>query len=215
MKKSIVIIVILFAIIVILISDKTYRAVDFNITEIKSSFDCDKDNVDDYTDILLGARSDALKRPKYKSAYYSGGYPPSDEGVCTDLIWRAFKEAGYLLKDMVSLDIKNNNDVYKIEVIDDNIDFRRVNNLKIFFDRNSLNLSLDLKDIASFQPGDIVTFKTNHIAIISDKRNASGLPYIIHNAGQYQREDNTFKKWVNKYGLSGHYRMNNTNMCLK
>ena len=34
--------------------------------------------------------------------------PPDTEGVCTDVIWRAFKNAGYSLKDMVDEDIKNN-----------------------------------------------------------------------------------------------------------
>lgn len=30
-----------------------------------------------------------------------GGYPPDNIGVCIDVVWRAFANAGYSLKDMV------------------------------------------------------------------------------------------------------------------
>ena len=79
--------------------EKTYTARDFNIETIVSNTDFDNDGVDDYTDILQGAKIEAEKRPRYRSVYYSGGYPPDDEGVCTDVIWRALKNAGYLLQD--------------------------------------------------------------------------------------------------------------------
>lgn len=49
----------------------------------------------DWEDILEGARQDVRNRPVYRNAYYRGGYPPDNEGVCTDVIWRAFKNAGY------------------------------------------------------------------------------------------------------------------------
>jgi uncharacterized protein YijF (DUF1287 family) len=83
-------------------------------------------------DFVQGARKDAQVKPLYKDAYYSGGYPPDNEGVCTDVIWRAFKNAGYDLKKMIDSDIKNNiNDYPRIrgERPDPNIDFRRVQNL--------------------------------------------------------------------------------------
>ena len=54
---------------------------------------------------MFGARKDAEIHPRYNGAYYDGGYPPDDIGVCTDVIWRAFKNAGYNLKDMVDNDI--------------------------------------------------------------------------------------------------------------
>ena len=85
---------------------KIYYAEDFNIEVIKSNFDYDGDGIDDYTDILEGAKIDAENKPKYKDGYYSGGYPPEDEGVCSDVIWRSLKNAGYSLKDMIDKDIK-------------------------------------------------------------------------------------------------------------
>lgn len=194
----IIIIDIIINIYITKINNKTFDNTYFGITTINSGTDCDNDDIVDNLDLLEGARIDANNHVKYKSTYYDGGYPPDDEGVCTDLIWRAFKNAGYTLKDLVDIDIKSNSDIYNLNgQIDSNIDFRRVENLKIFFERNAINLSLDINDIASFQAGDIVTFANEHIAIISDKRNSQGIPYLIHNAGQlFKGEDNTFSKWT-------------------
>lgn len=220
MKKIIILIsliVLAICILVPFLPKKTYQASDFGITTI-TTIDCNQNGLDDYQDIVLGARKDAQNKVKYKSAYYAGGYPPSDEGVCTDLVWRAFLEAGYTLKDMVDQDISiAKEEYYDLDkVADSNIDFRRVGNLKVYFERKAISLSLDIKDIAAFQPGDIVIFgKDKHIGILSDKRNKNGLPYLIHNAGQWQREEDTFKKWVNKYGLTGHYRLGQDQCTIK
>lgn len=214
-KKNIFLFLLLLAVILsYLFLNKTYSLEDFNIERIYSEVDCNKNGIDDYSDIVLGARTDANNSIKYKSAYYAGGYPPENEGVCTDLIWRAFKHAGYNLKELVDEDIQNHQEEYYglDKVPDSNIDFRRVSNLKVYFQRKALNLTNDINDISSFMPGDIVTFGDAHIAIISDKRNNIGQPYLIHNAGQFNREDNTFKKWSNKYGISGHFRWEN-NIC--
>lgn len=212
MKKKAIFLFLLLIILFLFMNNQSYNLEDFNIERIYSDVDCNGNGIDDYSDIVIGARIDANKRVKYKSAYYDGGYPPDTEGVCTDLIWRAFKHAGYNLKELVDEDIQNYQEEYDglDKVPDPNIDFRRVSNLKVFFQRNALNLTLDIKDIASFMPGDIVVFADAHIAIISDKRNRKGIPYLIHNAGQWKREDNTFEKWNKKYGISRHFRWENT-----
>lgn len=190
-----------------LIPKKSYTASDFGIETIKSNIDYDNDGIDDYTDIMLGARKDAQNMPKYKSAYYAGGYPPDNEGVCTDLVWRALKNAGYSLKDLVDEDIKNNLSSYeKIEKPDPNIDFRRVYNLKVFFDRNTNKLTNNVYEIAQWQPGDIVIFEESHIGIISDKRNKKGIPYLIHNTAQPVREEDVLERY--KDIIAGHYRWN-------
>lgn len=187
---------------------KVFYAEDFGIEVIKSQNDYNNNSVDDYTDILLGAKEEARRKPKYKNAYYAGGYPPEDEGVCTDVIWRAFKNAGYNLKDMVDEDIKNNVEKYpRVEGRPDtNIDFRRVGNLKTFFERNAKSLTLDLSKIEEWQPGDIVTFGISHIGIVSDKRNSKGIPYLIHNGGQPQREEDILEIYNNFEKISGHFR---------
>lgn len=186
-----------------------YYAKDFDIKTVISKTDYDNDGIDDYTDILQGAKIEAENKPTYKSAYYSGGYPPDNEGVCTDVIWRALKNAGYSLKDMVDEDIKNNVDKYpRVDgKPDSNIDFRRVPNLKVYFERNQINLTTDLSKIEEWQPGDIVVFGSSHIGIISDKRNKKGIPYLLHNGGQPLREEDILEVY-NKYEpITGHYRM--------
>lgn len=188
---------------------KVFYAQDFGIEIIHSSKDYNNNGIDDYTDILLGARKDAKNHPTYKSAYYAGGYPPDNEGVCTDVIWRAFQNAGYSLKDLVDEDIKNNTELYpRVNgTPDPNIDFRRVPNLKVYFDKNAINLTKDITDIAQWQPGDIVIFSTEHIGIISDKRNKKGIPYLIHNSNQPNREEDVLELWDRFEPISGHYRI--------
>lgn len=104
------------------------------IERVTCSSDQDGDGSNDTDDILEGARKDAANKPRYKDGYYQGGYPPEDEGVCTDVIWRAFQNAGYNLKEMVDEDIKNNVALYpRVEgKPDPNIDFRRIKNLRVF-----------------------------------------------------------------------------------
>lgn len=107
--------------------------------------------------------------------------------------------------ELVNEDIINNKDQYNIEVVDKNIDFRRVRNLKIYFERNSINLTTNINDISSWQGGDIVVFK-NHIGIVSDKRNRKGISFIIHHANPYQiyYEEDILE---HRNDIVGHYRI--------
>ncbi|MBQ7800457.1 MAG: DUF1287 domain-containing protein, partial [Oscillospiraceae bacterium] len=83
----------------------------------------------------------------------------------------------------------------QIEVRDNNIDFRRVSNLQTFFEEYAQKLTTDTNEISQWQPGDIVIFNGGkHIGIVSDKRNSKGQPYIIHNGGQPNREEDYFKR---------------------
>ena len=181
-----------------------YTAEDFNIQTVKSTVDFDADGIEDYADLLAGAKADAKNRPRYRSAYYQGGYPPENEGVCTDLVWRAFKEAGYSLREMVDADVRERPEAYPhIEKPDANIDFRRVTNLHIFFEHYAKAQTTDIDAIAEWQAGDIVIFgKNKHIGIVSDRRNAKGQPYILHNGGQFQREED----YLPRANVTAHYR---------
>ncbi len=189
---------------------EVYTAEDFGIETLKSPNDENGNGVDDYTDLMLGAREDAKNMPRYKSAYYAGGYPPEDEGVCTDLIWRAFENAGYSLKELVDADIAADGDAYPRTEgkPDPNIDFRRVPNLYVYFSRHAETLTMDLTDLAAWQPGDIVIFgdNYNHIGIVSDKRNEKGIPYLIHNGGQPLREEDVLERGERDMHITGHFR---------
>lgn len=171
MKKRIFIIVIFIIISVILVAllyffntipHKQYSNSDFNIETYISSVDKDNDGIDDQTDILNNVRTYIAKKPKYKSKYYETGYPDDEYGVCTDVVANGLKGAGYDLKELVNEDIINNKEKYNIEVIDKNIDFRRVRNLDIYLKNNSISLTKELSQIEEWQGGDIIVFK-DHI----------------------------------------------------
>ncbi len=187
------------------IPHRKYTNDDFNIITYQSKIDLDNDRIDDQTDILNNAKKYIATKPKYKSKYYENGYPDDGYGVCTDVVAFSLKSAGYDLMELVYNDIKNNRDKYNIDIIDKNIDFRRVRNLKVYFDNNALSLTTDINDIANWQGGDIVIFK-NHIGIVSDNRNKKGIPFIIHYANPYQRyyEEDILE---NRNDIIGHYRI--------
>lgn len=191
-----------------LIPTLSYSNEDFGIERVVSANDFDGDGTDDYTDIMLGARADRKNKPRYDPAYVEGGYPSDDTGVCTDVVWRAFKNAGYSLRFMVDRDIAlYPQDYPNANPRDDNIDFRRVKNLRVFFDKYGVELTTDINDISRWQGGDIVIFKDNkHIGIVSDKRNKDGQCYIIHNGGQPKREEDYFKRGE----VLRHYRFDAT-----
>lgn len=208
-----IVIIVIFTLIVLTVMNKFfvpkeyYKSSYFGIKTIYSEMDYDDDNIDDYSDFVLGARKDAQKKPTYISKYYENSYPPSNEGVCTDVIWRAFKQAGYSLRDMIDEDIKNNPEDYpNIKTRDKNIDFRRVINQKIFFEKYAQSLTTSTKRVSEWQPGDIVVFEDKHIGIISDRRNKKGIPFIIHNGGQLNREED----YLTSRKVTGHYRFDAT-----
>ena len=201
----IAILVICFLYIFNYIPHKKYSNADFDIETYISSIDKDEDGIDDQTDILNNVRNYIATKPKYKSKYYASGYPDDEFGVCTDVVAFGLKDAGYDLMLLVNEDIKNNQDKYNIETVDKNIDFRRVKNLKIYFDNNALTLTTDVSRIKEWQGGDIVVFE-KHIGVVSDKRNKHGVPFVIHHANPYQKY---YEEDILEFrdDIVGHYRI--------
>lgn len=214
MKKkitfSITLLIILLFVIYILyllnyIPHKKYDNEYFNIQTYISDVDKDNDGVDDQTDILNNVRNYIKTKPKYKSKYYQNGYPDDEYGGCTDVVAFGLLNAGYDLRELVNDDIKKNRNLYNIQTMDKNIDFRRVQNLKIYFNNNAISLTTDIYDIDKWQGGDIVIFK-NHIGIVSNNRNKKGVTFIIHHANPYQKyyEEDILE---NRKDIVGHYRI--------
>jgi len=207
-----------FIILIILIY--VYYRVDLasylKVEKLIVTTDIDKDWINDIDDILQWARNEVKNKTHYKSAYYFGGYPPKNEWVCTDLVWRALKNAWIDLKTLMDNDIKNN--IFKYKRVewkpDPNIDFRRVPNLDTFLKRNTISLTTkvipwNIENLKEWQWWDIVIFDKprSHTAIISDKRNKQWVPYIIHNASPFPREDDWLVFWDrNVSKIIGHYR---------
>lgn len=213
MKKKLLIIIIFICLFIILyllyyfnyIPHKKCNNNYFNIKTYISNIDKDNDGIDDQTDILDGAKKYISTKPKYKSKYYNTGYPNDGYGVCSDVVAFALKDAGYDLQSLVNEHILANKDLYDIEVVDKNIDFRRVKNLKIYLDYNAQSLTTDINDIEKWQGGDIVVFK-NHIGIVSDNRNRKGISFVIHHANPYQKY---YEEDILEYynDIVGHYRI--------
>lgn len=183
------------------------------VPEEYSKSDKNNNGIPDPIDLVNEAMKEVKNKTPYKSQYYNGGYPPDSEGVCTDVIWRAFKGINVNLKDLVDKDINANLSSYPRvqKKPDPNIDFRRVPNMDVFFKRNALTLTTeiipgDVNSLKQWQPGDIIVILKpyEHIAIVSNKRTKDGVPYVIHNTHPNATESTHFNLW--NVEIAGHYR---------
>jgi uncharacterized protein YijF (DUF1287 family) len=188
-----------------------FEKIDFSprceVPQMISSQDQNQNGIPDAIDMVKGARQEVERGTVYDGSYFQGGYPPEGKGACTDVIWRAFKVAGYDLKKMVDEDIRTSPEAYGAtgRHPDPNIDFRRVSNLQIFFKRHGQELTTqvipgDATNLSNWQPGDIVVFglPLEHIGIISDQRGRDGVPQMIHNCGPLASEGNYLLSWNSK-----------------
>lgn len=114
--------------------------------------------------------------PTYFQLSYPNGDVPSDRGVCTDVVIRAYRKLGIDLQKVVHEDMKAHFSKYpkiwRLTNPDKNIDHRRVPNLMTFFSRHG-----EIKSITTiakdYKPGDIVCWNlggaVTHIGIVSKK----------------------------------------------
>lgn len=153
--------------------------------------DADGDTIADQLDILLGAKKAALAAAPYGSPYRRLSYPlgdvPRTEGVCTDVVIRALRNAGLDLQQLVHEDIARAPRAYPmVRRANANIDHRRVKTLLPYFRRHWLALSADPGRLQDWLPGDVVFMDTlakpgpDHIGIVSDRLGPSGKPLIIN-----------------------------------
>lgn len=149
--------------------------------------------------------------------YPEGDLDPSI-GVCTDLIIRVFRIAGYDLQKKLHEDARNNFSAYPYHLWgmskpDANIDHRRVPMLNAFFRRHATTLTIDTspEKMDQWQAGDIVIWdltgsgKLDHIGLISDKRLIkSNRPLVIDNFPDpgYVYEGDRLEQWT----IRAHYR---------
>ncbi|MCA9664588.1 MAG: DUF1287 domain-containing protein, partial [Myxococcales bacterium] len=156
--------------------------------------DADRDGIPDTLDILIGAKKAALNGARYQDGYfrikYPGGDVPRTLGVCTDVVIRALRNAGFDLQRLVARDVRRRRSAYRrIKKPDRNIDHRRVSNLLVWFRRHfaELPVSPDAPGSSPLLPGDVIFFDTmndpapEHLGIVSDRVGRSGKPLIINN----------------------------------
>jgi uncharacterized protein len=203
-----------------------YRVIDMDNIPVKTDFD--KDGISDQKEILQGAKTQLInpadnifKNGNNETNYFNGGDPPAGIAICTDIIARAFREAGFDLSQLVNDDIANNFGSYPLKINwgqtrpDKNIDYRRIQNLEIFFKRNGQSMIAvfdfsDTENLEQWLPGDIVFFDmdrngfTDNVGIISDFTTRKGIPKIIYN---YIDPGHTVERDIlSSSSIKGHYR---------
>jgi len=153
--------------------------------------------------IVAAARREVARKGGYDSSYRAIKYPGGDVpggGVCTDLVLRALRGAGFDLQKLVHEDMKADFSKYPEDWDatrpDPNIDHRRVLNLMCFFRRKAgwLPRSVNGKSLAGWKPGDVVFWDLGrsgrkHCGVISDRKAPSGRPLVIHNLAGAAEED--------------------------
>ncbi|MEI7615650.1 MAG: DUF1287 domain-containing protein [Actinomycetota bacterium] len=203
-----------------------FRLID--VEKLGGTKDNNNNGVSDAADILKGAKkqleikaSNIFIEGSEQSNYYKGGDPPPEWALNTDIIARSFKEAGFDLRILINTDIKENFAKYPLKAIwnqsvpDIDIDYRRIQNMEVFFKRNvdSLNIRIDPTNednLNTWVPGDVVMFDmdgdgyTDNIGIISDSTARNGTPKVIYNYIDpgYTDQTNILSSKI----ITGHYR---------
>ena len=164
--------------------------------------------------ILLGARQEVYNGTIYDASYQVITYPQGDvspeRGACTDVIIRAYRNAGIDLQQLIHEDMIKNFNLYPanwgLSAPDPNIDHRRVPNQITYMQRHALELNIEVvEELDKWQWGDVVYWRfangDQHCGIISDRTNWRGIPLVIHNAG-IAREEDCLQRWK----IIGHFR---------
>ncbi len=147
--------------------------------------------------------------PSYFVIPYPNGDVPTNKGVCTDVVIRAYRLLQIDLQQLVHEDMKANFKLYPknwgLVQPDKNIDHRRVPNLMVFFKRYG-KVKPITKNAADYSPGDIVCWHLGngitHIGIVSNIKSADGKRYqIVHNIGAGQ----VLEDCLLLFNIIGHY----------
>lgn len=169
-------------------------------------------------DLAVAAEGRSLHIVRYDPSYRAMSYPmggvPSDTGVCTDVVIRAYRAVGLDLQQLVHEDMKRAfgryPKIWGLSRTDSNIDHRRVPNLEAFLTRAGASLAIT-QDQGTYLPGDIVSWRLPdgrpHIGIVTTKIATNGNPLIAHNIGWGPKvEDMLFI-----FDIHGHFRFSGLN----
>jgi len=179
--------------------------------------------------ILAGAREEVRRKTRYdlsmayyvtrfkdgkdmKRAVFPGGDVDPAIGVCTDLVVRALRRAGYDLQALINKDRRDTPRGYVGRKPNANIDHRRVPNLLLYLRRHGTRLTTKTTPEAykQWRGGDIVFWnldgrgRIDHVGVVSDKRGPGGRPFVIHAypSPGYTAELDVLESWP----IAGHYR---------
>jgi uncharacterized protein YijF (DUF1287 family) len=148
--------------------------------------------------------------PSYVGIDYPNGDVPSNTGVCSDVVVRAFRKVGMDLQKEVHQDMTREWAEYPrkwgARGTDTNIDHRRVLNLTTYLDRQGKSLPIT-NDRTDYLPGDLVAWELSdgveHIGILTNLLSEADKHYlIVHNIGAGARVEDVLMTWK----IIGHYR---------
>jgi len=171
---------------------------DARVHEGTAAHDKDGDGIPDALDVEIGAKKELLNAESYTpeaedyiGMKYPGGDVPRNIGVCTDVIIRAVRNAGWDLQKELHEDIAKARRAYPMVKGhgDASIDQRRVGTLLPYFLRHWERHSVKLDDPKDpWRPGDVIFMDTfpnkagpDHIGIVSDRLDDQGMPLIVNN----------------------------------
>jgi uncharacterized protein YijF (DUF1287 family) len=148
--------------------------------------------------------------PSWVKIDYPNGDVPPDTGVCSDVVVRAFRNAGIDLQKEVHEDMTRAWVEYPrrwgASGTDTNIDHRRVLNLMTYFDRQNKSLPIT-DDRADYLPGDVVAWQLSegveHVGIMTNLWSEPDKHcLVVHNIGAGARIEDVLLSWK----IIGHYR---------
>jgi len=157
-------------------------------TDERGVRDADDDGIPDAVAVLLGAKKVVADAAPYVEQYLSlpfpGGDVPRTEGVCSDVVVRALRNAGIDLQREIHEDAARFPSAYpRVRKLDANIDHRRVANLAPWFARHWTAIDAGRQ----LMPGDVIFLDTiaarpgaDHVGIVSDTLGPSGHPLVIN-----------------------------------
>ena len=161
--------------------------------------DRDGDRIPDLIDVHIGAERVRLNNATYRGGYERISYPAGDvkrdHGVCTDVVIRTLRNAGWDLQELIYKDMKRRPKLYGLKRgarPNRHIDHRRVRRQIVYFKRHYKSLpvkfSSSLRGDEVWLPGDIVFMDTfpnksgpDHVGLVSDRLSAHGVPFILNN----------------------------------
>ena len=158
--------------------------------------------------VLKDLQRQIAAKIRYEPGYFSGGDPPPQVGVCTDVVIQSYRAAGVDLRQRVDVDIRQHRSAYNVRHPDRNIDYRRVRDLKVFFARDAISLPTSGPH-ADWRPADVVVWSSvssgvpNHIGIVTDHLDAKGNPTVVHHTIDTMVCE---MDWLHKFPIVAHFR---------
>ncbi len=145
----------------------------------------------------------------YRHLAYPGGDVPDSQGVCTDVVIRAYRKLGMDLQVLVHEDMRSAFYAYPplwgLKNPDRNIDHRRVPNLQTFFARQGTSIT-NTDSQNNLLPGDVLTWmlpgNLPHTGIVVAANSKTHPVQIVHNIGAGPQMTDISPNWK----LTGHFR---------